>query len=352
MSQFDTVTITYKGELPLLDLQARSFRLVDPAIVGTIFIAVNDKAFAECEDHIEKVTRPLFGPLSGKVRVVSASEAGARTRIGGWFMQQALKLVLSRFCTSPYMLILDSKIHFVRPIDATTFVMPDGRPKVSVKPRVGQSRQREWLVDSLAYFNHDPSLCELPAPPSNPPYCVWTADVRELVDVLEERGGKTVFDVFAERKSKITEFLLIYSYQLKKYHNYESRMAPGSRPHYCFFRTSPTGARRGEFLASVERGESPTFGVHRDRFCQLTPVERRRVAAVWADAGLFQSLAEATEEMDRLIATYPATVFKGRLLGPAAEDLLQMPGDQTALDMSADPEGGLGLPSDQSPSER
>jgi hypothetical protein len=299
----DLATVTFHDELPLLDLQAKSFHNIGPDVVNSIYVLVNDIRFDECAHHIEKVSKPLYGTHAHRVRVVSPAALGATGRIGGWITQQAMKLAVSRIATSDHIVILDSKNHFVHPTALEVFFDAEGRPKTTVRVHEPGSMMRLWLDHSLDFFGLG-HLGDLPAPPASTPYPARREDLLGAVAEIEARSGCGLFEYFGSKPDQATEFFLLYGYLLSRYGHIERAVSISHEVPACFYWKAPTGPRREEFIRAAEEGRSHTFGVHRERFRQLADWEKRRIVALWARAGMFASEGEAASYMTVLVERY------------------------------------------------
>jgi hypothetical protein len=311
----DVVTVVYARELPLLRLQACSMaRFLDPAGIGRIVVIVNDIDEAGCAARIEAM-RADYGPLAPRLEVIGAEAVfalrpaargprGPRQRFRlwlarnrrryplgvkggwrgnrGWAVQQALKLAVAHLGHSRFLLLLDAKNHFVRPVGLASFVSPDGRAR-SYTDQPGGKR-RLWIEGSFRLLGLPPPGRELPSPPTVTPVVVPRAVLRGCLDAVEDRVGP-VEAFFARAKGDLSEFMLLYAYVTGHCGGWDAVFAPGLVPAATVHRrSSPEDLER--VLARAETGDAEVLSVHDSRLHGLTPEHRRRIEAIWRDRGL------------------------------------------------------------------
>jgi hypothetical protein len=298
----DIVTVVFAGELPLLDLQARSFaRFLPPGLVGRIRVVINDPDEATaCRAHIEAVTRPLLGPLARRLTIYDASvpsEPGPE----GWKTQQAAKLEIARAVRAPHYLILDAKHHLVRTLDRADLFLGRKARMPFARPIRGS---RQWLVDSRAFFGLATPI-RVRVPPSIPPFCVRTSIAVALVGEIEQRSGRSIGDFFATKTDQSTEFMLYFAYlgflgKAKTLVSSKTTRQPTMR------RRSPPPGKSAAYFAELRHTDPWVLAIHRRRFLDLGVDHgtRAEIVGFWVERGLFDSLAAAEAEMARLIAFY------------------------------------------------
>lgn len=322
----DVATVVYSRELPLLRLQACSMaRYLDSRGIGRIFVIVNDIDEAGCAARVQAM-RPDWGPLAPRVEVIGAEalftlrpEANgprgpvARVRLWftryrrrypfgvksgwrgnrGWRVQQALKLAVARQGDSPFVLLLDAKNHFVRPVGLDSFVDADGRAR-SYTDQPGEKRYA-WIAGSYRLFGLPPPGRDVPSPPTVTPVVVPRAVLRGCLDAIEARVGP-VEAFFTRAKGETSEFMLIYAYVAGECGGWDTVFAPGLIPAASIFRRGSDGDI-DRVLSAVEDGTAEILSVHDSRRAGLASEHRRRIEAIWRDRGLpGEGLLAATPE--------------------------------------------------------
>jgi hypothetical protein len=234
--RFSLATVVYSRELPLLRLQARSLaRHGDPAAIGQILIAINDRDEENVRAEVEAI-RPLYGPLADRVEILRSDRLfhwdGTRTladrwtrvisrpalrpllklrKLGwggyeGWLMQQAFKLALAREMTAEYALILDAKNVFTAPFEARRFVGQSGLPLTRFQEI--RDKPARWLHGSARALGVEvpPDLRRITRYVT--PFCLETEMLRATLAAVERASGP-VQCVFANRRPNPTEFMLV-----------------------------------------------------------------------------------------------------------------------------------------------
>jgi hypothetical protein len=314
-ARLDIVTVVYGRELGLLRLQARSLdRFFDPDGVGRVVVIVNDADEAAVAARVEAM-RDDWGRFAGRLEVVlpdalfalrpeGCGPRGVRQRcrlwlarhrrlypLGvksgwrgnrGWGVQQALKLAVARHGDSRFVLLLDAKNHFVRPVGVARFVGPDGRAKSYREPPI--DKFRGWIVGSCRLLGVAPPPRDEPAPPTITPFVVPRAVLLGTLEALERRAGPAEA-FFARARSSESEFMLIYAFASGLPGGWEAAFADGLVPPATVFRDSD-GATIDRELGRAERGEAEVFALHSARIGGLTPAERTRIATLWRSRGL------------------------------------------------------------------
>lgn len=313
-TRLDIVTVVYGGELAFLRLQAASLdRFLDPAGVGRVVVVVNDIDESGVAAAVEAL-RPDYGRFAGRLVVRRPDELfglrpaglgprGPRQRFRlwmtrhrraypfgvkggwrgnrGWSVQQALKLAAARDGDSRYLLLLDAKNHFVRPVSVASFVAADGRARSFLEPPGDHAR---WVQGSFRRLGLAPPDPDAPAPPTITPYPVARSLVAGCLDALEARVGPAEA-FFARARRDASEFMLVYAHAAGLPGGWSAAFAEGLVPPASIFRDSDA-ATIDRALARAESGEAEVFSLHSARIPGLAPAERARIAALWRARGL------------------------------------------------------------------
>jgi hypothetical protein len=300
----ELATVAFSGDLPLLDLQARSIgRFVPPDLVGRISYIINDPDEELCRRHIEEVTAPLLGPLRDRLAIFTGSSRGQPGQ-EGWIIQQACKLDIARSVDTRHFVVLDAKNFILRPISESDILFKGGLARMPFGRKRGDP---QWLIDSLIFFGLDPALGEGKFPPSVPPFCMRTDIVLEMIDAIERQAGTDLFDFFARKTDKSTEFMLYIAFLMKTGRLGEVVTGRATKQP-IIRRASPARGAPGDFFDKAKAPQVWTMAVHRRRFLDLDwdHPTREGLLDLWTGSGLFKTPEEAREEMARLIAFYQA----------------------------------------------
>jgi hypothetical protein len=311
----DLVTVVFSREMELLRRQARSIaRFLAPEGLGRIRVIVNDRDEDACVAAVEAV-RPEYGALADRLEVVRpatlfalrpralgpqgvrqwlrylATRHRRRSPFGqkggwngnrGWAVQQALKLAAARLGEGRFVLILDAKNHFIRPVSVASFVSPEGRARTYTN-RPGD-KQWSWIPPSFRLMGVPPPPRDAPAPPTVTPVCVSRAVLGDCLDDLERRVGPAEA-FFARARGNATEFMLLYAHVVGRHGSWQAVFDPGLVPPATIFGRSDA-AFIDHVVRRAESGEAEVFSVHGSRVATLEPEVRRRVEAIWAERGL------------------------------------------------------------------
>lgn len=210
--RLDVVTVVFSDDLHLLKLQARSIgKFVDPDLVGTIHIVINDTATDFIRRCFDEHILHEYGPLASKVCFMNHDIRWTATVPGaGWFSQQVLKLAAARHVTAPQYLVLDAKNHFVRRLDARAVFASDGRLQ-SHRPYMAP-RFLPQYEHCLRYFGASALIANEPALPTTTPFLMITDLAKGLVAHVEAREERPFQDYFWDHRREISEFCLYGAY--------------------------------------------------------------------------------------------------------------------------------------------
>ncbi len=313
-------TVVHGAELPLLAWQARSLALHGRAAgIARILIILNDVDAAQLRARLDAIT-PLYGRLADRVEVLSSAalfeDARARglrqhglrllarypvlqglRRSGwrgndGWRLQQACKLAIAARIDTPYTLLLDAKNIFLRPLEASDFISPDGRARTWFSRHDPQSEA--WMKRSAAALGQP----RHPLAPEITTYITpFTAETRMLRDVLaaiEARHGP-VGHFFAFRLNNVTEFMLINAYCNARLGGVRRVFADGGLRSYTIWGDPDLMMR---ILREAQEVSAKCIGLHRRALPQLDAPLR----ALTADLLIAGGVIAAPQELDHLIA--------------------------------------------------
>ena len=105
----DLITVVFREELPLLEIQARSInQYVAPEDIANIYVIVNDS------DDVADLIDPNWWQLhKEKVQIKKYSQWNYISRVTGWESQQICKLLGASEAESNWSMVLDAKTWFV-----------------------------------------------------------------------------------------------------------------------------------------------------------------------------------------------------------------------------------------------
>lgn len=211
----DIVTLMYSHsiDINLVKLQAISMKYVDPDLVNNIVLVYNDKQDFSIHDIIDYY--PVH--LQSKVKLIYADDLYKDTHpewSSNWNTQQVTKIMISSMITTPYYLILDSKNHFIRPVNKSTFFYTDNSPYMYGYE--GHSMNDQYN-NCLEYYQtaHPEDILGYPdnIVDTITPYVLITQYVKDMVQYIENREQTDYFNFFIQYNHfRFTEFYLYAGY--------------------------------------------------------------------------------------------------------------------------------------------
>lgn len=321
----DIVTVVYTRERDMLRLQAQSIdRFLDPDLIGRIHVIINDVDEDDCLALMAEL-RPEYGRFADRVEFLRPAQlialrpepltprgllAGSRdwftanrfryplgVKWGwrgnrGWSAQQALKMLAARHGNGAFMLILDAKNHFIKPVTAGSFISEAGKARTGlIAPDALQSG---WIKASFAKLGVPEQAAGTPVPPTVTPFVTPRETLRDCLDHFEKRFGP-VETFFCRKKTSESEFMLLHAYVVGTYGDWMAQFDPGLIPAATIFRLT-TDAEIDAALDSAESGEAEMMSVHQSRLGTLSDAQRARIEMIWERSGLtgLEGLAAAT----------------------------------------------------------
>lgn len=273
-------TVTFGGDVRLLELQALSIdRYLEHDKISKYRIIVNDKNEQDLTKHIENFLKDHISfSLRKKVEIESASRY---IKIGddGWKDQQYLKLYSVQNSNSEWVIVLDSKNHFIKETTIGDFFDGEKAKTYFVNP---SKEQIPWLNKSLAFFCVDGHSGT--AMPTVTPYTMKPAVVDRMLNAIRSdyrtSGFENMFSSPALERA--SEFFLYFAYILK--HGSINGLY-SSAPRLCetLYTVWPQDRRIVErYLNSLINKEFNVFGLHRKRLPQLNDHEKLLISKIWS----------------------------------------------------------------------
>lgn len=84
------------------------------------------------------------------IQIINQSQLYPHYHIGGWFIQQILKLNIASFIRTDYYIILDADCYLTKKINYTDIIV-DNKPIVSLN----EKHKNNWLIKSCEYYELD-----------------------------------------------------------------------------------------------------------------------------------------------------------------------------------------------------
>lgn len=272
-------TITFAGDLRLFELQALSIdQMLDHSQITKYRIVINDhNEFHIRESILSFINRCISLALQRKIEIVLSSKY-LTTGMDGWKDQQYLKLFSVADSVAEWVVVLDSKNHFVKHTAINDFFYSGKAKTHFCEP---PPSQLPWLDKSLAFFHVN--NFQLLAMPTVTPYTMKPSLVRLMVNAIRTdpriHDKQNIFS--AHSLDRASEFFLYYAFLLKLgsiddyYH---------ASPRLCETLYTVWPQDRGtvtRYLSAIASGEYHVFGLHRKRLPQLSAKERQMIGDIW-----------------------------------------------------------------------
>ena len=202
------ITVVYRDELDYLQTQARSFDLyVDPAIVDTISIVVNDDAVV-----VNQIDTAWWGKFADRVQITQQLYPA----VSGWDSQQLGKLLSASYATTEWSIALDAKTWFIRPIDYASFF--NGKRAWASMYAIGPNH-KQYFQTALDFVNQLYNIDMTVLVQSGVPYAFHTETVNDMI-VSINRDFVDFFLEHVQHPTLLAEFYLYSAYVLKRYSSY------------------------------------------------------------------------------------------------------------------------------------
>jgi len=269
----DLVTVTFSGDLRLLELQILSVdQYWQHSDINEYTILINDIDHERIKDHLDDfLIRRISDSLRSRITIKNSTD------VGGWDSQQYIKLAAVSNSSSDWVLVLDSKNHFLKKVTAADYV--NNGKGYTYKRKITGS-QTKWLAKSLAYFDLD---FDDESMPTITPYIMNKELVKEMLFHVKNKVQdkyKNKFLSSPELKGA-TEFFLYFAFLKYK----------GILDDYYIF-----SDKKGETLFTVWPQDHSIvkryllealddkylyLGLHRRRIPQLDEQERFLLGQIW-----------------------------------------------------------------------
>jgi hypothetical protein len=269
----DFVTITFRDtcEMNLLKIQAYSFKLVDKDIINNIYIIFNEpyQYFNVFNSMFNNNILPFYPhDIHHKIKLLSLKDININdNERSTWFSQQRVKIEISKFITSKYYVVLDSKTHFIQKIDKDYFFNNE-------KPRLYFNMVTKEM---LPYYNNCFDYFEISCPNEQKlpklkkiqtitPFLFITNECLNLINYIEQKE-KIQFGDFFMHHQKYTEFFLYYAFlTYTKQRGLYSYMAHKHQPIIVIGHQNPSEYSYNSWehkLSTLQKFNISVFSLHR-----------------------------------------------------------------------------------------
>jgi len=279
----------------MLELQARSIcQHADPAFVGTIYVISNEPRFLRFKKQFYAHVFDAYGDLKDRVQLIDGKKMlHSFRKKGGWIRQQILKLLAARIITADYVLILDSKNHFIRRLNEAALFNPDGKMRTVTYPL--NTAFTEKFERACDLFGIAPTEADFAnAMPQSTPYLASKDLIKRM---LAETEGllATDFENAFINLGPFTEFYLHYAFILSKPGLFETIYDSGKNVNVTFWNpANETAESFGHKLEKIKQSHICSIGIHK-RYIKNAPEGfLKAISEIWGEAGLIRGDSEVS----------------------------------------------------------
>lgn len=273
--EFPIASIVFEGDYRICVLQGLSIdRLYDLDALTEYTIILNGEDNNSLRKSFERDLLPRISQkLKDKLVFLEWKDLLHDAPKVGYYDQQALKLSLGNYYETDVFLMLDAKNHFTRPTGPNDF-LADGKPAM---PLIETTEYwQKWVNKSLEAMDNktaDPSVMM----PSITPYLMYTEEVKATLEHLLEKYDPQL--TLAMKASGGTEFIMYYAHIQPRLGDLYT---DAEQPVRTLFTILPKEQEVAlAYINEVKEKSIPMFGLHRNRFSQLTVAQTRAIRALW-----------------------------------------------------------------------
>ena len=282
----DFITVVFRDELPLLEIQARSLDLyTSPADVGQITIIVNDT-----QEIVDYINPAWWGKHKDKVVI----KHGKQFTATGWESQQLLKLVTVADSTATWAMVLDAKTWFVKELKLDRLFDTNGKPWTGSVPGLpGVFVEARTFVE-----NHYSIKMPKIVGPNGVPYLFHVDTVKSMI--AEFDNFTEFFLTNVKFPNFITEFFLYSGYVIKRYGNIEELY---NTNHTYIFPMNIDDSEVTNFdnifnKVKMYSGSVLTVSIHRRAYKQLSAEQLDAWAEYVTKKQLFCHISECYDQLN------------------------------------------------------
>ena len=292
--KYTFVTVAHSADLEPLELQARSMSLYLPVDLVQEIIVVENPYRVDWRANLLK----HYGKLAKLVKFVTGESLGNVPQVGGWYTQQALKLLVANIVTTEQYVILDSKNHFVYAATLDDFQV-NGKMPIRMVKYQGHPLEQE-LCGVLEYFgvplaNHVNNFCQ-----TITPFVMKTSLAKIAMLKISNREHKCFDQCFVEllMQRKMTEFFLIQATIMQAGNRMSDYYAITKRNYPVVWELDAKQAAQGsnavvKLINRATRNKLALFAVHRRAFALLDHTNKHNIARFWVKRKLFGDVQSA-----------------------------------------------------------
>jgi hypothetical protein len=273
-------TVSFEFDVRLLELQLLSIdKMFEHDVLNSLVITLNGKDNDSLAERVKEfLNEEVSHALAKKVRIARANDF-ITASADGWKDQQYLKLYTVAGSNADWVIVLDSKNHFIKKTNCSDF-FDGGRAKTFFGAPSGQLQA--WLTASKGVYGVDVDDCR--AMPTVTPYLMRPDLVRLMLGSLSvDRDIHNRDNIFESPKlAGVSEFFLYYAF-LERVSCIDLYYVAADRLCETLYTVWPQNHEIVErYLRELKAGKFHMFGLHRKRLPQLSEVEKSMIEELWA----------------------------------------------------------------------
>lgn len=287
----DLITIVFREELPLLEIQAESInQYFNPADINSITIVVNDT-----DDVADLIDRSWWKQYQHLVQIKCYSHWNYTSRINGWENQQLLKLLAASESTSKWGMVLDAKTWFVQSIAMDKLFGDNNLPNTGAFPGPAN-----WFVEARKFVEERYNI-KLPliVGPYGVPFMFHTDTVRDLVN--SEDNFIDFFQTNVRFPNLVTEFFLYSGFVKSKFGTIDTLY----NTKYSYLQVvNLTEFETDQFDNFITRSQLPqtiTSSLHRKTYAKLTQEQILTWVLFLKDKSLISNISNTVDLLNTYI---------------------------------------------------
>jgi hypothetical protein len=286
----DLITVVFRDELPLLEIQARSIsQYINSQDINTITIIVNDT-----DDVVDLIDTAWWQQNQNKVQIKPYTKWNYNCRINGWENQQICKLMGAAESVAEWSMVLDAKTWFIQSLDLDKLFDPTGRPCVGLQGISTHFISSQQFVEK--YYN---VALDQVIGPAGVPFMFHTKTVKDMVNSIDDFID--FFQTNVRYPNLVTEFHLYSGYVLSQYKTYDALY--NKTQYYNCLNIADWEA--GDFDQLFDQLSTlPTLltaSIHRRTYQSLTPEQIGQWARFLVDRKLDCDISNIVERLNTYI---------------------------------------------------
>jgi len=277
----DIVTVVFRDELPVLQLQAESISMYcNHMCLHTIYVVINDDTITAND-----IDPAWWGRYADRVKIIHRNHWSIAYAENGWLTQQLLKLLAAEQSESTWTMILDAKTIIVQPVELDRLFNDDGQLTWGYCPVFPVFEPAKKIVSELFEIE----LTHV-AGPAGIPFFFHNQTVHNMIKEVELRTAQP-FDTWFQTTGMVTEFILYSGYVQYRDGSLERMYTNSFDRAYalCNICHNETEIFDQKFL-DMQNENNLTVSVHRRAWQQLDDSQKEKYKTLLLSRGISGAL--------------------------------------------------------------